>query len=79
MTRLMTKVYFKWNYAKEGSYAGWYYKIGKKEFGTYETERDANASLLLRIKDHSQREQYNGIITAFQAEDEGSIPFFRSE
>mgnify|MGYP001036163841 CR=1 FL=1 len=53
MTKLITKVYFKWNYAKEGSYAGWYYKIGEKEYGIYETEREANASLLLRIKDYS--------------------------
>ena len=79
MKRLITKVFFRKSYTKEGSHAGWYYKIGKKEFGIYESQREANASLLLRIKDYSQREQYNGIITAFQAEDEGSIPFFRSE
>ena len=53
MKNIITKVYFKWNYAKEGSYAGWYYKIGKKEYGIYKTEREANASLLLRIKDYS--------------------------
>ena len=53
MTKLITKVYFKWNYAKEGLYAGWYYKIGKKEFGIYATEREANDSLILRLKDHS--------------------------
>lgn len=79
MKRLITKVFFRKSYTKEGSQAGWYYKIGKKEFGIYESQREANASLMLRLKDYSQREQYNGIITAFQAEDEGSIPFFRSE
>ena len=76
---VMTKVYQKWSWYRTEVRSGWYYKIGKKEYGIYKTEREANASLLLRIKDYSQREQYNGIITAFQAEDEGSIPFSRSE
>jgi len=53
LIRLITKVYFKWIYAKEGSFSGWYYKIGKKEFGVYDSEKDANASLLLRLKDYS--------------------------
>ena len=76
---VMTKVYQKWSWYRTEVRSGWYYKIGKKEFGIYATEREASASLLLRLKDYSWREQYNGIITAFQAEDEGSIPFFRSE
>ena len=76
---VMTKVYQKWSWYRTEVRSGWYYKIQNKEFGIYATEKEANASLLLRIKDYSQREQYNGIITAFQAEDEGSIPFFRSE
>ena len=76
---VMTKVYKKWSWYRTEVRSGWYYKIQNKEFGIYATEREANASLLLRLKNHSQREQYNGIITAFQAEDEGSIPFFRSE
>ena len=79
MKNLITKVYQKWSWYRTEVRSGWYYKIGKKEYGIYKTEREANASLLLRIKDYSQREQYNGIITAFQAEDEGSIPFSRSE
>jgi hypothetical protein len=53
MKNLITKVYFKWNYAKEGSHSGWYYKIGEKEYGIYDTEREANASLILRLKDYS--------------------------
>ena len=79
MKNLETKIYQKWSWYRTEVRSGWYYKIGKKEYGIYKTEREANASLLLRIKDYSQREQYNGIITAFQAEDEGSIPFSRSE
>ena len=79
MKNLITKVYQKWSWYRTEVRSGWYYKINKKEFGIYETEKEASASLLLRIKDYSQREQYNGIITAFQAEDEGSIPFSRSE
>jgi hypothetical protein len=53
MKRLITKVFFRKSYTKEGSQAGWYYKIGKKEFGIYESQREANASLMLRLKDYS--------------------------
>ena len=76
---LITKVYKKWRWYKSDVRSGWYYKIGKKEFGIYESEREAQVSLLLRLKSYSQQEQYNGIMTAFQADDEGSIPFSCSE
>ena len=54
MKNLVTKVYQKWVwYNKTEVRSGWYYKINKKEFGIYETEKEASASLLLRIKDYS--------------------------
>ena len=74
-----TKVYQKWSWYRTEVRSGWYYKIQNKEFGIYDSKRAAEASLLMRLKDYSWREQYNGIMTAFQADDEGSIPFSRSE
>ena len=53
MKNLITKVYQKWSWYRTEVRSGWYYKIGKKEYGIYKTEREANASLLLRIKDYS--------------------------
>jgi len=53
---VMTKVYQKWSWYRTEVRSGWYYKIQNKEFGIYATEREANASLLLRLKDYSWRE-----------------------
>ena len=54
MKNLITKVYKKWLwYNKTDVRSGWYYKIGKKEFGIYESQREAEASLFLRLKDYS--------------------------
>ena len=50
---IITRVYKKWSWYRTEVHSGWYYKIGKKEYGIYKTEREANASLLLRIKDYS--------------------------
>ena len=50
---LITKVYKKWRWYKSDVRSGWYYKIGKKEFGIYESEREAQVSLLLRLKSYS--------------------------
>ena len=50
---LITKVYKKWRWYKSDVRSGWYYKIGKKEFGIYESEREAQASLLMRLKSYS--------------------------
>ena len=53
MKNLETKIYQKWSWYRTEVRSGWYYKINKKEFGIYETEKEASASLLLRIKDYS--------------------------
>ena len=53
MKNLITKVYQKWSWYRTEVRSGWYYKINQKEFGIYETEKEANASLLMRLKDYS--------------------------
>ena len=53
MKNLETKIYQKWTLYRTEVRSGWYYKINKKEFGIYETEKEASASLLMRLKDYS--------------------------
>tara|TARA_Y100000310_G_scaffold37974_1_gene35603 strand:+ start:1120 stop:1281 length:162 start_codon:yes stop_codon:yes gene_type:complete len=53
MKNLETKIYQKWTWYRTEVRSGWYYKINKKEFGIYETEKEASASLIMRLKDYS--------------------------
>ena len=47
----MSDIFFRWNYADENSYAGWYYKYKNKISGPYDTQKYAEYALMVRILD----------------------------